>query len=204
MSETENNPETKYTYALLMETSGEESESWYYFIRYQGNEDALKYLQEQLESVDWYIMDDLSTFDLELDYLVSEQTAKEMTKVDLNHTSHHRKFDGKLKMINLKFKPKDSTEKMMKRAFAVLSYGQIEDYVSDEDIDSEDLTDGDETSETSLSNEDNEDDTEETTVDDETKEEPAKKLGKLPESLLAKPRLARARQGKRKHGRKKN
>ena len=31
-------------YAILQETSGEESESWLYFIRYQGNEEALAHL----------------------------------------------------------------------------------------------------------------------------------------------------------------
>ena len=29
-------------YAILMETSGEEFESWYYFIRIDGNEENLK------------------------------------------------------------------------------------------------------------------------------------------------------------------
>lgn len=130
----------KYTYATLMETSGEECESWYYFIRYQGNEEALQHLNKQLESVDWYVLDDLSTFDLELEFLVSEQTAKEMTKIDMNHTSHHRKFDGKLEKITFPFKKKDSDEKKMKRVYDVLSYGQIEDYIDQEDIDEEDLT----------------------------------------------------------------
>ena len=45
----------EYNYVVLMETSGEECESWYYCLRYEGNEDNLKVLSEQLESVDWYI-----------------------------------------------------------------------------------------------------------------------------------------------------
>ena len=180
-------------YAILMETSGEEYESWYYFIKYQGNEEALNHLQNQLSQVDWYILDDLSTFDLELDYLVSERTAKEMTKVDLNHTSFHRKFDGKMKKINLGFKRKDSNKKKMSRAFKVLGYGQIEDYVSDEDIDEEDLvTDTDTESESEESS--TESSTSESSLS-ESKKEPAKnkKLGPLPASVLEKPRLARAR-----------
>src|SRR5688572_5638785 len=100
---TNNENMCNYTYAILQETSGEESESWYYFIRYQGNEEALQHLQKQLEKIDWYLLDDtdVCTFDLELDYLVCEKTAKEMTKVDLNHFSFHRKFDGKLQMVDI-------------------------------------------------------------------------------------------------------
>ena len=72
-------------YAVLMETSGEEMESWMYFIRVEGNEENLKHLQDQLEQVDWYILDEMSTFDLDLEHYVSAQTAKEMTKIELNH-----------------------------------------------------------------------------------------------------------------------
>ena len=35
-------------YVALMETNGKECESWYYFIRKEGNEDSLKHLQKQL------------------------------------------------------------------------------------------------------------------------------------------------------------
>ena len=137
-----NTPVESNKYAVLQETSGEECESWYYFIKYQGNEEVLQDLEKQLESVEWYIIDDLSTFDLEIQYLVSEQTAKEMTKIDLNSYSFHRKFDGKMRRINLGFKNSYSNEKKMTKAFDILGYGQIEDYVSDEDIDPEDLVNG--------------------------------------------------------------
>lgn len=129
-------------YAILMETSGEEFESWYYFIRVNGNEENLEHLQRQLEKVNWYVMDDLSTFDLEIDNPVSAQTAKEMTKIDLNHTSFHRKFDGKLKRVDLDFTKKDGNETKICKTFDTLGYGKIEDYISDEDIDEEDLVSG--------------------------------------------------------------
>lgn len=132
-----------FTYAILQETNGEEYESWLYFIKYQGNEDALADLKRQLEMVDWSMDDDLSCFDLETDYLVSEQTAKEMTKVDLNHCSFHRKFDGKLNKINLGFKNGQSDSKKIKKAFKVLGYGKIENFIDQEDIDPEDLNDSD-------------------------------------------------------------
>ena len=135
-------PQELRTYAILQETSGEESESWLYFIKYQGNEDALSHLEKQLEKVDWYIVDDLSTFDLETNFLVCERTAKEMTKVDLNYYSFHRKFDGKLKNIDLGFKDHHSNEKKMSKAFNVLGYGKIEDFIDQEDIDPEDIGSG--------------------------------------------------------------
>jgi hypothetical protein len=128
-------------YVALMETNGKECESWYYFIKYEGNEKALKQLESQLNKVEWYVVDDLSVFDLDLDHFVSASTAKEMTKLELNAYSFHRKFDGKLREIDLGFKRKDKNEKKICKAFDQLGYGQIEDYIDDEDIDDEDLTD---------------------------------------------------------------
>ncbi len=128
-------------YVVLMETSGEECESWYYCIIYKGNEKNLEHLQKQLESVDWYILDDLSTFDLDLDHFISETTAKELTKLELNHHSFHRKFDGVLDRVELKLRNKDKNEKKMVKVFDILGYGQIEDYIDKEDLDEEDLTD---------------------------------------------------------------
>lgn len=133
--------DTESKYVVLMETSGEECESWYYCIKYEGNEKNLKYLHEQLESVDWYILDDLSTFDLDLDHFISTKTAKELTKLELNHHSFHRKFDGVLDKIELNIRKKDKNEKKMVKIFDILGYGQIEDYIDGEDLDEEDLTD---------------------------------------------------------------
>ena len=158
----------EYKYAVLMETSGEECESWYYCIRYEGNKDNLKHLQEQLESVDWYILDDLSTFDLDLEHFISETTAKELTKLELNHHSFHRKFDGVLDKVDLNLRKKDKNEKKMVKVFDVLGYGQIEDYVNGEDIDEEDLTDN---PQSSSEDEDGSDDSGEDSED----EKPGKK-----------------------------
>lgn len=126
-------------YAILMETSGEECESWLYFIRYDGNENNLKYLHNQLEQVNFYVIDELSTFDLDIEHLVSATTAKEMTKVDLNHNSFHRKFDGELKKIDLGFGKKDGNETKICKTFDLLGFGQIENFIDDEDLDEEDL-----------------------------------------------------------------
>jgi hypothetical protein len=126
-------------YAVLQETNGEEHESWLYFIRVEGNEENLNHLQKQLEDTDWYILEDLSTFDLELERTVSAQTAKEMTKLELNHCSFHRKFDGKLQKIDFDFRKKDGNETKICKVFDLLGYGQIEEYIDDEDLDDEDL-----------------------------------------------------------------
>ncbi len=121
-------------YAVMQETNGKEYESWLYFIKYTGNEEALKHLQSQIETVDWYILDDLSTFDLDLDNLVSEQTASEMITLNLNHVSNHRKFDGKMQMIDLGLKETYSNDKNIVRVFKKLGIGHIDDYVEDEDV----------------------------------------------------------------------
>lgn len=127
-------------YAVLMETNGKEFESWLYFIKYNGNEKALEKLQKELERVEFYILDDLSTFDLDLEHLVSEQTAKEMTKVELNSVMFHRKFDGTLEDIDFGFKKADNNDKRIVRVFKKIGIGMIADYIDDEDIDEEDLS----------------------------------------------------------------
>ena len=125
-------------YAVIMETNGKEFESWLYFIKYNGNEDALRYLAKQLESVEFYILDELSTFDIDLEHLVSERTAKEMTKVELNSVMYHRKFDGKLKKIDLGLSKRDSNDKKILKCFKTLGVGKIDDFIDSEDIDPED------------------------------------------------------------------
>ena len=189
-----------------METNGQECESWLYFIKYKGNEKNLEYLQQQLESIDWYILDDLSTFDLDLEHFVCSKTAKEMTKIELNSYSFHRKFDGTLEKIDLKLKKKDKNEKKMVRVFDVLGYGQIEDYISDEDLDEEDLTSNSDFSEESDEEESDEEesDEEETETDDSDKDSEKKEVKKhkgIPKALLNSklPRFARAKRRHRKH-----
>ena len=169
---------TEGDYAILMETNGEEYESWYYFLKVKGNEDNLKHLESQLDKVDWYILDDLSTFDLELEKYVSAKTAKEMTKVDLNSNSFHRKFDGRLKKIDFDFKKKDGNETRICKVFDVLGYGQIDDYISDEDIDDEDLVTDDEST-------DNETVSESSSSEEEESEDERKDIKKkrIPPSL---------------------
>jgi hypothetical protein len=185
-------------YVVLMETNAEECESWYYFIRKSGNEEALKYLSEQIEQVDWYTEDDLSVFDMDLENVVSAKTAKEMTKLEINAYAFHRKFDGKLKMIDLGFKKKDKNMRMMEKTFDILGYGQIEDYISDEDLDEEDLTENESDSETGSETES----ASETESDSETDNETKRKNKGIPPALLNsdRPGWAKAK-GKRVHKR---
>ena len=124
--------ETKY--AILMETNGEECESWYNFIKWNGNEDVLKHLGAQLKEIDMYVDEEQSTFDLELENLVSEQTAREMILVELNSVTFHRKFDGEMKPVNLGMKRKDSNDRRLKRLNQTLGMQKIEEYVADEDV----------------------------------------------------------------------
>jgi len=162
-------------YVILMETSGEQNESWYYFLRKNGNEENLTHLFNQLEKIDWYILDDLSTFDLDLEHTVSSKTAKEMTKVDLNHSSFHRKFDGVLQKIDFDFKKKDGNETKICKVFDVLGLGQIENYIDDEDLDEEDLASDSEsntdTETVSSDDEESEDDDESEKEEDSDEEE---------------------------------
>ena len=121
-------------YAILMETSGSETESWMNFIKFEGNENSLEHLQKQLNRVDMVIIEDLSTFDLDLDHLVSEQTATEMCKVDLNSYMLHRKFDGILKKINFNFEKGEDNEDRIEKVHEVLGYGDIDNFIDGEDF----------------------------------------------------------------------
>ena len=139
------NKENKYV--VLCETNEHESESWYYFLKYNGNEKELKYLYDQLEKIEMYLIEDMSTFDLDLDHLFSEQTAREMIKLEVNSVSFHRMFTGKLQFINLELKKRDDNEDMLMKCYEILGMGQIEDYVNGEFIHPEDLEENDEDSE---------------------------------------------------------
>ena len=124
--------ETKY--AILMETSGEECESWYYFIKHNGNEIALNHLKNQIDQTDMYVLDDLSAFDIELEHLVSEQTASEMIRIEVNSITFHRKFDGKLEIINFDLRKKDKNDSRLQKINDIIGMGEIENFVKDEDI----------------------------------------------------------------------
>jgi hypothetical protein len=191
-------PTEECKYVVLMETSGEECESWYYCIKYKGNEKNLQHLQEQLESVDWYILDDLSTFDLDLEHFIDEKTAKQLTKLELNHHSFHHKFDGVLDKIDINLRKKDKNEKKMVKVFDVLGYGQIEDYIDGEDLDEEDLTD---TPQSSSDDDDESDDGSDDRSDDgSNKEETKPKKKGIPLALQKSnlPRFAKAKRRQRK------
>ena len=133
------------SYVILCETSGEELEQWYYFIKYEGNEKALKYLNDQLEKVEMFVLDDLSAFDLDLENRVSATTAKEMTMIDVNSYTYHRKFDGKLQYIDFKLKKRDDNEDMMDKIHNMLAFGDIDKYIDQEDKNGKDdvIEDGD-------------------------------------------------------------
>ena len=56
-----------------------------------------------------------------------------MCKVDLNHVTFHRKFDGQLEMIHLNLKKRDSNIKMLKKLNKKLMNQGIENYIDGED-----------------------------------------------------------------------
>jgi len=116
-----------------METSGEECESWYYFVKHEGNQDALDGLKSQLETVEQTtVFDDMSTFDVDTEHLVSEQTVDDMILIEVNSVMYHRKFAGVMKPINLKLKNGEKDIKKLSKIDAKLGNGLIERYLSGE------------------------------------------------------------------------
>jgi hypothetical protein len=133
----------KYTYVVLQEVNESETESWQYFIRWEGNEDEIQHLHKIIQSIDWIPIEECSIFYSNIDNRVSERTAKEMSRLDFGSKWRNRKFDGKLERINFGFKKRDRTIEKMHKIFDHIGYGQIEDYVGDEDYsdDSDDDSD---------------------------------------------------------------
>lgn len=182
-----------YTYATLQETNCDEHESWLTFIRWQGNEEALTNLRKQLESINWHCENEegmLSAFDLDTDFLVSEQTAKEITKLNLNAYTLHRKFDGKLKNIELGLivpadnkkasKKEKINTKNIKKVNAILGYCGISDFLTEEDINSDaELVSNDSEDESQSDS----DECESNVNYSQSEEEEEKKITRLPECI---------------------
>lgn len=121
-------------YCVFMETSGKHFESWLVFIKVKGNEKNIKHLQDQLESIDWEVYQELSTFDIDNESHVSGQTASEMVNLDLNPTMFHKKFNGTLKKIDLKLKSKLDNIKKIKLVNRILKDGKISNYIDGEEL----------------------------------------------------------------------
>lgn len=122
------------TYVTLVETNGKHYECWYYFIKYEGNEEAIQHLEKQLNEMEPMILEDLSFFDIDTEHRMSEKTAKEMTSLEVNHVMFHRKFDGTLKKIDFGFKKKDSNNKKIIKVFNILGIGGISNFIDKEDV----------------------------------------------------------------------
>ena len=125
---------------------------------------------------------------MDLDHFVDAKTAKQMTKLELNSYSFHRKFDGKLEMINFNFKKKDlrDNERMICKVFDHLGYGQIEDFITDEDLDDEDLVDNEDIEDSDEDDTDDEDDDtdNESSSDDSDESDDNKNIKKVSNSDL--------------------
>ena len=140
---------TSLKYAVLMETSGGDCESWYYFIKYNGNEEALKNINTQFSKIETpRVYDDVNIFDIDLVNLVNEETASDIIMLELNSVSYHRKFDGVLKHVDFDFKEDDNDMYRLYKIFDVLGNGNIDEYISDEDIPPNHLLSDDDTSST--------------------------------------------------------
>ena len=142
-SESDNEPSHNMEgmYAVLAETNNQYRETWYYFIRYDTNVEALEQLYSQLASIEWVYLESYSTFALDLEHLVSPTTAKELTKLCVNEGSYHRKFDGTLEFINFGFRKRDTNIVRLINVCDTIGFGNIENFIDKEDFDPEDFAD---------------------------------------------------------------
>ena len=152
-------------YAVLAETNNQYGETWYYFIRYDTNVEALEQLYAQLESIEWVYLESYSTFALDLENLVSPQTAKELTKLCINEGSYHRKFDGTLEFIDFGFRKRDNNIVRLINVCDTIGFGNIENFIDGEDFDPEDFE----------TDSESEEETDEESSDDERRGHPESK-----------------------------
>ena len=167
-SEVEPSHNMEGMYAVLAETNNQYRETWYYFIRYDTNVEALEQLYAQLDSIEWVYLESYSTFALDLEHLVSAHTAKELTKVCVNEGSYHRKFDGTLEFINFGFRKRDNNIVRLINVCDTIGFGNIENFIDKEDFDPEDFEDDEEEDE-SESESESEEESSDSSVHPETK-----------------------------------
>lgn len=122
-------------YAVIMETSGPDFESWYYFIKYEGNKEALQYINDQLNEIEEDVVyPDISKFDIDLVNLVSLECVNQMIMLELNAVTYHRRFDGKLEMIDFGFRKKDKDSKRLFKVDDIIGDNKFENFIDDEFI----------------------------------------------------------------------
>lgn len=178
-------------YVVLQETSQDYNESWMTFIKIRGNEVNIQLLADQLNSIDENRVDEddegISIFDIDIEHPICKRTAKEMSNVELNYKFFHRKFDGVLRKIDFHFKRSDTDWKRIKKVNKKLGHGKIEDYVSEEDVDSdllESVSEDSSEEESSSEKESSNSDIDENCTDDMAQEVEKKVKGKV----VAKPK----------------
>jgi hypothetical protein len=129
----------KYTYAVFSEMNVDELETWYTFIRKEGNAEPLESLKRIIDGIRWDdAPDDVSVFSLDTKG-VSEKTAKEMCMIDLDHYFFHSKFDGKMKRV-----PVEDHSSSRRTAISLhdqVGGNNIADFLSDEDLENCELCD---------------------------------------------------------------
>ena len=130
-------------YVILIETSEEKKETWYYFIQLEGNKENLRHLEQQLNSVDWRLLHGLCTYQLDVDFVVSETTARQMCKLKMNYIGH-QKFNGKLNKIFFDINNTDGNVTKMGKIYDTLKFGRIAKFFRNKDDEEEEEGEDDE------------------------------------------------------------
>lgn len=123
-------------YATLTETDCETGETWYYFINMENNQEELKFLAEQLDTIEEMGIydEDVNAYCLDVTNPVSAETAREMTRLHVNNVTPHRKFDGKMKKIDFKFKERHHDLKRQLKVTETIGNGRISLFVENEEV----------------------------------------------------------------------
>jgi hypothetical protein len=112
-------------FVILSETNMEHGETWYSFIRWNSNENEIRYLYKQLIAIEMNITDNLSTFDIDIENFVDEYCVNQMINVNIG-TYPHQKYDNKIDYIDFDISINDSYEKIIEKISEFVGYGNLE------------------------------------------------------------------------------
>lgn len=117
-------------YYVLVETSDEYLETAMYFIKKKGNENNMKHLCKQLDYIHtWEPIKNCSIFMHDYKNAVSETTAREMSRLQINAQLPYIIFDGILDKIDLEIEQEWSIVEQIRHVTEMLGSGKISRYI---------------------------------------------------------------------------
>ena len=117
-------------YAIFVEMDSQSMETFLIFVQYQNNEDVLIELASIINDLPTEnYPDNCSAFHLDVENLVSEQTAYEMCQTDISFRHMPKMLNGTLRMPKFHFLPTDTANIRVRQVDRLLSDNKLKNYI---------------------------------------------------------------------------